>query len=206
MCAGLLAAAPRTARAQSQTSDRVYVGGGVVADIKRFSGDLRDPLLDGRSIGGSVTIGTALAPRWDLQLGVDVPRFSATARDRSVTLNRRIFTLRSVTRNQALTVATLVRFRGGRRGRVQWGYLGGLSIVCLRRNVHTEAPDGTPAGLIPKPALSVGYSAAPTIGVDARIAMGNHLSLVPELHATLFSLPDTSGMLLRPGLGVRWTF
>lgn len=206
-CALLLGAAPRSAHAQQPRGrERVYVGGSLLADIKRFSGDTTDPTLDGESMGGGVTIGTALASRWDLQLGVDVPRFSGTSHDRLVTLQKFAFTLQSVTRNQTLSVATLIRFHGGRHGRVQLGYLGGLSVVRLRRDVHTEAPDGTPAGLIPRPDFSVGYTAAPTLGIDAQIVIADHLSLVPGLQATVFSLPDTSGILLRPRLGLRWTF
>jgi len=206
VCAVLFAALPRSAHAQPPRSDRVYVSGALLGDIKRFSGDTTEPLLDGEALGGGLTIGTSLAPRWDLQVGVDVPRFSGTSRDRLVTLQKTTFTLQSVTRNQTLSVATLIRFRGVRRGRVQLGYLGGLSVVRLRRDVHTEAPDGTPGGLIPKPDSTVGYTAAPTVGIDAQIAVAEHVSLVPGLHATVFSLPDTSGLLLRPRLGLRWTF
>jgi hypothetical protein len=204
--AALLAGLPADANAQSRTTGRTYVSGSLLADIKRFSGDPTEPLLDGESVGGGVTIGTGLWARWDLQVGVDVPRVSATSRDRLVTLQKSTFTLQSVTENRSVSVATLVRFRGATRGRVQLGYLGGVSLVRLRRDVHTVAPGNTPAGLIPKPDASVDFSAAPTIGVDARIVMGDHLSLVPAVHATVFSVSDTNGLLLRPRLSVRWSF
>jgi hypothetical protein len=204
--AALLSGLPADANAQSRTTGRTYVSGSLLADIKRFSGDPTEPLLDGESVGGGVTIGTGLWPRWDLQVGVDIPRFSATSRDRSVTLQKSTFILQSVTENRGLSVATLVRFRGAKRGRVQLGYLGGLSLVRLRRDVHTVAPENTPAGLIPKPASTVDFSAAPTIGIDARVVMGDHLSLVPGVYATVFSLSDANGLLLRPRLSLRWSF
>jgi hypothetical protein len=204
--AALLMGLPRLATAQSRTTGRTYVSGSLLADIKRFSGDPTEPVLDGESVGGGVTIGTGLWPRWDLEVGVDIPRFSATSRDRSVTLQKATFPLESVTENRSVSVATLVRFRGARRGRVQLGYLGGVSLVRLRRDVHTEAPENTPAGLIPKPASTVDFSAAPTIGIDARITMGGHLSLIPGVHATVFSLSDANGLLLRPRLSLRWSF
>ncbi len=202
----LLAGVPRPASAQSRTTERLYVSASLLADIKRFAGDPADPVLDGESLGGGLTIGTTLRPRWDLQVGIDIPGFSATSRDRSVTLGRSEFFLQSVTENRGVSVATLVRFRAAPRGRVQLGYLGGVTLVRLRRDVHTEATDGTPSGLIPRPESRVDYSAAPTIGIDAQIAAGDHLSFVPGVHATVFSLSDTNGLLLRPRFAVRWAF
>jgi hypothetical protein len=204
--AALLAGVPSPANAQSPTIGRTYVSASVLADIKRFSGDPTEPLLDGESVGGGVTIGTGLLPRWDIQVGVDVPRFTATSRDRSVTLQRSTYILQSVTENRGVSVATLVRFRGASRGRVQLGYLGGLSLVRLRRDAHTVATEDTPAGLIPKPDSSVDYTAAPTIGIDARIRVAQHLSVVPGLQATVFRLSNANGLLLRPRLSFRWSF
>ena len=201
-----LAGLPPQAKAQAGTRERTYVSASLLGDIKRFSGDPAEPVLDGESMGAGLTIGTSVRPRWDLQVGVEIPRFSATSRDRSVTLQKSTFNLQSVTENRGVSVATLVRFRGLSHGRVQLGYLGGMSIVHLRRDTHTEAPESTPAGLIPKPASTVDFSAAPTVGIDARIALGDRLSLVPGLQATVFSLSDANGLLLRPRVALRWGF
>lgn len=194
------------AYAQERPAAGAYVSGGVIGDIKRFSGDVEDRVLDGEAIGATIVVGTALHPRWDLQLGVDVPRFTTTSRERIVTFQRMPIALQSITENRMLSVAALVRLRGVRRGRLQLGYLGGLSIVRFQRNFHTDAPEGTPAGLIPKPDASVAYAAAPTLGVDARIDLSARLSLVPALHTTLFRVPNESGIMLRPRLSLRWTF
>ena len=194
-----------TAHAQSG-SGRTYVGASLIGDVKRFSGDLHEAVLNGETYGGAAVFGTSLYPRWDLQLSVDVPHFTATSRPRDVTMQRNIITLQSVTENQTLSVATLVRLHGVHRGRLHLGYLGGLSIVRLRRDFHTEAPPDTPSSLVPKPASSVAYAAGPTLGIDARIDLVSHLSLVPALHATVFSASDSSGILLRPRMSVRWTF
>ena len=79
-------------------------------------------------------------------------------------------------------------------------------MVRMRRDFHTDAPPGTPSSLVPKPASSVAYAAGPTLGIDARIDLVSHLSVVPALHATVFSASDTSGVLLRPRVSLRWTF
>jgi len=206
VAAFVMIAAPGVARAQQSPIERVYVSGALVTEIKRFSGDPGEAILDGESVGAGLTIGTALNSRWDLQFGIDVPSTSSTSRDRLVTLQKTTFTLQSVTSNQTLSVSTLARFRGARIGRVQLGYLGGISFVRLRKEAHTAAPDGTPGGLIPRPDTSIEYSAAPTVGLDARIPLTHHLSLIPGLHATVFKVSADSGALLRPRVGIRWGF
>ena len=86
-----LCAAARPAAGQTRSgSGRVYVSASFLGDIKRFAGDPEEPVFDGESLGAGITVGTALAPRWDLQLGVDVPQFTTTSRERLVTLLRRI--------------------------------------------------------------------------------------------------------------------
>lgn len=203
--AGLLAA-PGTVKAQTPIAESAYVTGGVFADVKRFSGDPTEGVLDGTAGGGAIAVGTSIGSRWDLQVALDVTGFSKTRRERDITFQREKITLTSVVENQALSVATLLRFRSAPHGRVRLGYLGGLSFVRLHRKFHTEAPEGTPAGLIPRPNERVDYSAAPTVGIDARIALTEHLSVIPGVHACVFRFAEESGLLVRPRIGVRWAF
>jgi hypothetical protein len=195
-----------SARAQEPLRESAYVTGSVFADIKRFSGDPTEGTLDGNVAGVSFAIGTFVGSHWGLQLGVDATGFSRTERPRSVTFQKQTFTLNSVAENQVVSVATLLRFRASQHGRVRLGYLGGLSFVRLHRRFHTEAVTETPAGLIPRPDAQVDYSAAPTVGLDARIAVNRHLSIVPGIHACVFRLSDESGLLVRPRIGIRWAF
>jgi len=205
-CAVLLIGHARSAGAQPRSPAGTYVSVSAVADIKRFSGDVDTNVLDGQAFGGAVAIGASLTSRWDVEAGIDVPRFSDDMQSRSVTFRREIITLESRTRNRAVSFAALVRYRTAQRGRVQFGYLGGLSFVRLQRRFDTQARLGTPASLIPKPQELVDYGAAPTVGVDARVAVAGRLSLVAAVHASAFTLRDVSGVLLRPRIGVRWTF
>lgn len=205
-CAALLISAARSADAQSQPPEGVYVSVSALADVKRFSGDPTTNVLDGQAFGGAVALGTSLATRWDLEVGVDTPRLTADIRPRSVTVRRSTITLQSRTRNQTVSVTTLIRFRTARRGRVQIGYLWGLSFLRLRRQFDTQAPADTPASLIPRPQELVDYGVAPTVGVDAHIAIAAHLSIVPAIHVSAFDFHNVSGVLLRPRIGVRWTF
>jgi hypothetical protein len=60
------------AAALAQSS--VYVGGDVFADVRRVSGATGPTMskLDATTAGGGVRVGGFLAPRWSLELGVDV--------------------------------------------------------------------------------------------------------------------------------------
>lgn len=205
-CAALLVSAARPADAQPQPAEGVYVSVGALADVKRFSGDPATNVLDGQAFGGTVALGTSLATRWDLEIGVDAPRVTSKSQARSVTFQRETITLQSNTGNRAMSVAMLIRYRTAPRARVQVGYLGGLSFVRLHRQFATQAPANTPAALIPRSQELVDYGAAPTVGVDARIAIAAHLSLVPAIHVSAFAFRDVSGVLVRPRIGVRWTF
>lgn len=205
-CAALVLGQVRSVGAQSARADGGYVAVGALGDLKRFSGDADTNILDGEAFGGVVSVGTSLSSRWDLEVGVEVPRFSTDLQPRLVTVKRSVITLQSRTRNRPLSVTTLVRFRGATRGRVQLGYLGGLSFLRLQRQFDADAPADTPSSLIPSPHELVQYGAAPTLGIDARVAIAAHLSLVPAIHMTAFSLQDVGGVLVRPRIAVRWTF
>lgn len=206
MTAAVLFISTNTAEAQTNIVESAYVTGGTFVGVKRFSGDPTEGILDGTVTGVAVAIGTSIGTRWDLQVGLDVGGFSETGRPRDVTFQREMITLNSIAENQVLSVATLLRFRSAAHGRVRLGYLGGLSFVRLHRRFHTEAPEGTPAGLIPRPDERVDYSAAPTVGLDARIAITEHLSVVPGIQACVFRFADESGLVVRPRVSVRWGF
>ena len=204
--AATLMTAATGAEAQAPIAESAYVTGGTFVGVKRFSGDPTESTLDGMATGGAIAVGTSIGSRWDLQVGLDVTGFSRTRRPRDVTLQRETITLTSIAENQVLSVATLLRFRSAPHGRVRLGYLGGLSFVRLHRRFHTDAPDGTPAGLIPRPDERVDYSAAPTVGLDARIALTEHLSVIPGVYACVFRFADESAFLVRPRIGIRWAF
>ena len=205
-CAAVIIVAARPAAAQTQQPESMYVTVSALADIKHFSGDPATNVLDGNAFGGSVAFGTSLSARWDLEAGVDASGFTDVSKPRTVTIRRSVITLQSRTRNRATSFAALVRYHAAPRGRLQIGYLGGLLFLRLERQFDTEAPADTPASLIPKALALVDYGAAPVVGVDARITVAAHVAIVPALQASAFQFHDVGGVLLRPRIGVRWTF
>jgi hypothetical protein len=192
--------------AQGTPARGPFVSASLFGDVKRFSGDPSDNVLDGAAAGVGVALGTGLTERWQLEVRLDAPRSTEVVRERSVPLRSSTISLQSFTRNRATTVATLLRFTPGTGGRLRLGYLAGLSFLRLWQEFETTASASVPSSLIPRPMQSVEYAAAPTVGVDARLALSSHLSIVPALDAAAFRTRDTSGILLRPRVAVRWTF
>jgi len=194
------------AAAQSPPAEGPYVSVSAVADVKRFSGDPATNVLDGQAAGIAAAFGSSLGARWDLEVGFDAPRDSANSRPRVVTVRREVISLQSRTRNRALSVEALIRFRARRAGRVQIGYLCGLSFLRLHRHFDTLAPADTPESLVPRPTELLSYGMAPTVGVDAHLGVTDHLIVVPAVRVSAFNFDGVSGVLLRPRIGVGWVF
>lgn len=192
--------------AASADAQSVYVGAGVLADIKRFSGNTENNIFDGKAPGLGLTLGTHLTNRWGLELGVDTPVGTTEFESRTLQVGRSSIAVESRTRNRILAVSALVRLRSAPHGRLQFGYLAGLNVARLRREFDTVAPDNTPSSLIPRAVETLDYAMAPRLGVDADIAVTKHLSVVPALHVSVFDFQDVNVVTLRPKIGVRWTF
>src|SRR6188768_2915485 len=83
-----IVACAETAQAQNTIAESAYVTGGVFVDVKRFSGDPTEGILDGEATGGAIAVGTFIGSRWDLQLGLDLGGFSQTERPRTITFGK----------------------------------------------------------------------------------------------------------------------
>lgn len=114
------------------------------------------------------------------------------------------------TRISATTVSTLAFARQAVGGRADLVYLGGLGFS---RVVH-EIEFGIPRALLAagRPILplyrtrTTQYGVGPIVGAEARIGMTEHARLVAgvRLHALGQSL--VNGWLVRPSVGLAWTF
>jgi hypothetical protein len=108
------------------------------------------------------------------------------------------------------TLSTLAVVRQAPGKRVEIAYLAGLGFSRVVREIEFG---------IPRPFLAAGrpfipsyktrttqYGVGPVVGVEGRIGMTEHARLVAgvRLHALGQSLVD--GWLVRPSLGLAWTF
>ena len=63
---------------------QVFVSGAAFSDAKRFSGDPSNSTLNGTAFGGGARVGMLVAPRWSIEVGVDVGASTTKTMSRSI--------------------------------------------------------------------------------------------------------------------------
>ena len=189
--------------------------------------------MDATGAGGGVRVGTLLHPRWSLELAVDAG--STTRKSlpnpyvgiQMASSSLRFPEISASTR--FLTVSSIIGFHPPKIGRFHLGYLGGFSFV--RGTLESEIPDfrilsvssvaiSSPSNLgrvifptaFPQPIVGsrtvkrFENSAGAILGFEAAIDLSTRLSAVPGVRAIVFSTGGQSVFLIRPEIGVRWSF
>jgi hypothetical protein len=197
------------------------------------SGD--DFSLDATGAGGGVRVGTFLHPRWSLELAVDAGTRTKKAMANpylpvlGAPASLRFPELAASTR--FLTVSTIIGFHTAKAGRVQLGYLGGFSFV--RGTYQSDLPSfiiapsavsfsGGPStiptsvsaiatAILPGPFTTRAItrhdnSTGAVFGFEAAIDLTRRIAAVPGIRALATSMTGQSVFLIRPEIGVRWSF
>ena len=227
----LLLSPARTVLAQSS----VYVTGAAYADIKRFgsSGGLiyyypygDDRSLDGTAAGGGIRVGTYLHPKWTLELSIDAEGATKLTVPNPYPVIAIYPPIRLPDLNassQFLTVSTTIGFHPASTKAIKLGYFAGFSFVRSKYKSELDAilpliasataaaidlPAPIPTQLLarPTPITQITNSSGAVLGLEAAIDLSRHLSIVPEIRALTFSLRGDGVFLIRPGVGVRWSF
>jgi hypothetical protein len=228
----IVAGVHSTASAQSV----VYVTGAGFADIRTFSqSDISlypgiDTGLGGTAAGGGVRVGTFLHPRWSLELGVDAAGKTERATPFAIiladTVPSRIPQAKDSVRFMA--VNTVVGYHPVPRGRIRPGFRIGFSFVrasyktqypnyyvpaaqassTLESSIASRIPTIYPPPVVPTQTVtSSDLSGSLILGFETALDFGRHVAIVPEIRAqTLSSNRAGDGVLIRPGVGVRWSF
>jgi hypothetical protein len=120
-------------------------------------------------------------------------------------------------RERFSTLSTTAWFRQDVTSRFALVYLGGLAFVRAEREVTLPSFSFACAGGLGIPTVcndtieptidrGVSYSAAPTVGIDAKIGLNDRLSIVPGLRLLIVDPDGQRGLMTRPSLGMQWTF
>jgi hypothetical protein len=206
--------------ASSAAAQSAYVGGSVLADVVRLSGtsDAFNP-GSGEAIGGALRVGASLGSHWGVDLefsrSADIDgrpevniltgfTFNSTIPGSVVGGIPTIFPPPDIrTRQQLSTLATMLWWRHE--------VSGGVAFNRTAREFRFAFPAVTipvfPTGGVVRPSQvfeqeTVSYDAGVAVGLDAGIAMTDHLRLVPGVR--LLTVPD--GWVLRPAVGLQWLF
>jgi hypothetical protein len=210
-----------------------YVGAFLVADVVRL--DQYDSRIgdsgNGEALGFALRLGTEVGRRWGVE--VEFVRPGEITSDRTpdflplLTATSVISTgplppgvtagvydvvpqtvlpysylFRSTQRRTTLAPALWVRQEISRR--FSLAYVGGVAFGRTESEIEISYAPIRPT-IIPIPPSvneSVNYDVAPMVGVEGRIRMAGAVALVPglRLHGT------DGGWLIRPSLGIAWTF
>lgn len=210
----------------------VFVDGAAFASIERRNtydsepypiyGVAQDP--NGTVAGGSAAVGVWLTPTVSVRFEVALPAQLETSVEQGypipalseIGLPYPGYGYSSELRERTRTFSPLLAWHTARWHGVQWGFLGGAAFVVRTQRMI----DDTVYPLYLAPVPNIGRPAAITVpsqrgetaittygvtaqvGLDADIAIGGRLSVVPQVRAVGFD----GGVSIRPGVGVRIRF
>jgi hypothetical protein len=205
----------------SSAQAQVFASGAAFGDVKRFSGEPSTSTLDGTTFGGGARVGMFVAPRWSVEVGVDVG--SRTTKTRSLSIGGLIppisfpigilppvFSFQSRTTNRLLATSVMLGFRPATTGRVHPEFLGGLTFVHFTRTFDTIGPTPLDSGTVRASATTslseftyvaqslvvrphdVVDNVPAAAGFNLALDLTRHLALVPEVRAHAFS-PNGGG-------------
>jgi hypothetical protein len=212
-----------------------YVSASVVGDISRFSRAASDTSPDfsgsGEAIGFALRLGTPIGANWgveaefarpsevrqegqpDFALDYDFYTIVPPLGIPTIPVDQLLFGYGLKTWQRTTTFSTNAWVRQEFSNRVSLVYLGGLAFArTVRRSELTflQLPIPVFPGIPPRapilpPSQStefVQYGAHPLVGAEARIGLTGQVELVPGVR--LLGLDN--GWLLRPSVGLGWTF
>ena len=220
----LAIAAPVSAQSTS-------VGVSAAWDVVRFSKveANNNPLLssvaeslDGDAFGFTVNVRRAIGENWGV--GVEFSRSG----DIESTTSQRIgpipagtgspialppsvirpdFELQVSTEQQHQSISALAWVRHGIGERVDLSYFGGVAFVRseLERDLGID-PRIVAIYIAPSELTTIEQNVAPLVGVDADFELTDHTAFTAGLRLQGVSVGGRNGWLIRPGVGVRWTF
>jgi opacity protein-like surface antigen len=223
---GILLAVAAPAAAQSTS-----VGVNGAWDVARFSKvEVNDSALlssvadslDGDAFGFAVNVRRAIGENW----GVAV-EFSRSGDIESTTSRRRggipanpagvgplppnvirpDFEFEVSTEQQHQSIGALAWVRHGIGDRVALSYLGGVAFVRseLERDLSID-PRILAISISPSELTTIEQNVAPLVGVDADFKFTDHTAFTAGVRLQGVSVGGRDGWLIRPGVGVRWTF
>ena len=193
--------------ALAQTERGPWVAGRIVLDADE---SWNVPVPTG--VGGGVSFGVDLSRRLGFELAMDWPPVRTIQTIR--TTNDRNGPVRTTQRNSYQSPGGIgfVAIRALTESRVQLRFLIGLGFLSHRStydglvehldvsgNVVSQS-EGVVRGRFPW--------GGPAVGIEMPVQLSRRLAVVPTLHAIWLPIADTgpSTAILRPAIGVRWSF
>lgn len=202
-----------SARAQTNSGQRLWVAAAAQIDVQRFAGnsDGVPNRLDGSAAGGTV-LGAVrpwnhVATRVEWTYGGTIE----DVRDTSLDLVGRTVTIHSTLAHHTRTLAVLAGFEHAASTRATVAYVAGVAVTWVRCAFTTNAPGVILVGPSNADATTTvrmdDRSVTPVAGVDLVVVLRGRLYLVTGARAQKVTLPsDLFGWSFKPFAGVGWAF
>lgn len=198
-----------------------YVGAAVGLDVSRFdrveAEGFNDVAADGEAIAFSLRLGTSVGQRWGVELGFtrpsEVERESSfgfprplTAVSAPVPIPLPTFEARTTIERRNTTLDTVLWVSQRAGNRVDLVYLGGIAFSRIVEDLGFQFTRRVAGIVVPNSTRTITYGVGPVAGVEARIALTDHLRLVPGVRLHGIGGSASEGWLLRTSAGLAWQF
>lgn len=216
----------------ASASAQTTISASLTGDITRFSqvetgaivGLLAEAPFDGEAIGFTIGAGRAIGERWGVAFEFGRTGEIESSQTQDIDWRVALPTISSLpprgtpppfdvgfdsrTELRVTTLSALAWVKHGAGSRVELSYTGGLAFVSSEsaREFTITDPRLLAIWALPASTTFTEHGAAPVVGIDATIAFTDHTALTAGIRALAIEVSGTSGWLMRPGVGVRWTF
>jgi hypothetical protein len=189
-------------QARAQT---MFVQGGIVADMRRFSGQADDRVFDSNArtvmLGGGGFLTSIISAGVEVDLGTE----SSVAQSVTVNVAGRPEVITTTYGSRVRSIRALFGVHSPPRA-IRVAAYAGLAFTALRQRIATDAPPivlSTP----PPPTEFTHLGATPVVGVDVAVTITTGVALVGMVRAHNLGLSgDPQGFTVRPGAALRVSF
>lgn len=220
--------------ASSGWAQSVYVGGAIAAEITKTSstksGGTTYDNGSGEAFGGGIRVGTFLTSRFGLELEhfrpgelesdaggpiylADNPSLAYSFMDgrfSDISFPTLPSIISQTMRVRTSTTSAVLTARQPVGGRVELVYLGGVGFSRVVREIDYGFGGFilplAPSIQRPYSTRTTQYAAGPVVGIEVRAGMTEHAQVVAGLRVHTLGQSVVDGWMIRPSVGLSWTF
>lgn len=195
-----------TASAGAASAQHGFVQGSYGTELRRFSAELGEEVLDGRADSLAGGAAAFVTPRVSAGVELDLGGTSSASRTVRVTLGGTPTEVTTTYTLRRRSVAALVGIHTAADRPVRLGVYAGLGFHAIRREVVSDAPPIVVTDP-PGPSVFLERSASPVAGADLAIRLAPGVAVVASVRAQALRLAgDLQGFSVRPGGALRLQF
>ena len=201
-----------------------YVGAAVGMDVSRFNSveaaGFNDVTAGGETTAFSLRLGTAVGQQWGVELGFTrpsklerqsnrgfpIPLLANASAPVGIGVAIPVFEATTSVERRNTTLETVAWVAQPVGSRVDLVYLGGIAFNRIVEDISFQFTRRIVGIVVPNSTRTITYDVGPVAGIEARIALTDHVRLVPGVRLQSLGGNAAQGWLLRPSAGLAWQF